>query len=94
MDIRRDTSSKYATQWRNSGDRGPLVVKENRPRDGQVIVVTDKGREVRSRYQDVRHTLLLATESLLGRAREAVHTVAYFALSQRIGYVTTIGWAQ
>ena len=92
VDIRRDASSKDAMQWRSSTDRGPLVVKENRPHDGQVFVITDKNKEVRCRYQDVRHTLLLITEAIVGRACIAAEEIRAFALAKKPGCVTTIGW--
>ena len=72
---------------------GPLVLKENRPEDGQVIVVTYHKKEVRRRYHDVRHTLLIATEPLFGKAKEAMATITTFAMAQRPGTITTLGWA-
>ena len=44
------------------------------------------------RYQDIRHTLLLATEPLLGIPRDAMNAVTLFALSKRPRRVADIGW--
>ena len=61
-----DFFRKGATK-EESGWRGPTEVVENRPSEGQVIIKIN-GRDLPSRYQDTRHTLLVFSPTSLACA--------------------------
>ena len=88
VDWHRPPASKDESGW-----RGPAQVVRNVPSDGGVIIKSN-GRELPCRYQDVRHTLLVAHTFLTGlftTPNSAADVVIDFINSLAAGTVKTFG---